>query len=112
MLPALNVMQNDSREVDALITDVNGVVTYQFMMKRFNEPITIAGKPRKYLFGEFGMSAESKKEQVIVGKNGSVIRIECPITRSRVVNGFGKKNGLLVVVSNDHVMITDCYNED
>lgn len=112
LLPAPNVLQNDSREVYTVITDVNRVVTYQFMMRHFSEPINISSKPRKYLFGEFGMSAESKKEQVIVGKAGTVKRIEGPITKSRVVSGFGKKNGLLVVVLNDHVMITDCNNEE
>lgn len=112
MLPAQNINQLDSREVLTMITDINGAVTYQFMMRHINEPVTIAGKPRKYLFGELGMAAESKAELVVVGKNGAIKRLEGPITKSRIVSGFGKKNGLLVVVRKDHVLITDCENED
>ena len=112
MLPSPIAYQKDSREVFTLITDNDGVVSYQFVMRSFKNPITIAGKPRKYLFGEFGMAAESKTEQIVVGKKGAVTKIEGPITRSRVVSGFGKKNGLLVVVRRDHVLITDCENDE
>ena len=41
-----------------------------------------------------------------------VKRIEGPITRARVVSGFGKKNGLLVIVCKDQVIISDCENDD
>lgn len=112
MLPAPDINQEVSREVFTLINDNGGTVTYQFTMRRFNNPVTIAGKPRKYLFGEFGMAAESKAEQVVVGKDGAIKRLEGPVTRSRVVSGFGKRNGLLVVVRNDHVLITDCENDE
>lgn len=113
MLPDRKTKQLASREVFLNVQiDERGSKEYHFLMRHFEEPIKIAGKPRKYLFGDFGMSAESKLEQVVVCKNGSVKRIEGPITRSRVVSGFGKKNGLLVVVRNDHVMITDCENKE
>ena len=105
--------QFESREVFLNIQiDERGTKEFHFLMRHFEEPVKIAGKPRRYAFGAFGMAAESKQEQVVVCKNGAVKRIDGPITRSRVVSGFGKRNGLLVVVRNDHVMITDCENEE
>lgn len=103
----------ESREVLLHVQiDERGSKEYRFMMRDFEEPVKIAGKPRKYVFGNFGMSAETKQEQVVVCRDGTVKRIEGPITRSRVVSGFGKRNGLLVVVRNDHVLITDCVNDE
>ena len=112
MLPARQTNPFELREVflDILI-DLRGNKEYQFMMRHFEEPVKIAGKPRKYVFGGFGMAAESRQEQVVVTKDGVVKRIDGPITRSRVVTGFGKRNGLLIVVRKDHVMITDCEND-
>lgn len=112
MLPAPEAVPDNSREVYTLLTDNNGDVTYQFVMRRFEKPVKISSKPRKFLFGGFGMAAEARKELVVVRKDGVVKRVEGPITRSRVVSGFGKKKGLLVIVRNEHVIITDGENED
>lgn len=112
MLPIRQTNLFESREVSLNIQiDERGTKEYHFLMRHFEKPVKIAGKPRRYVFGDFGMSAESKQEQVVVRNDGTVKRIEGPITRSRVVSGFGKKNGLLVVVCNDHVLITDCEND-
>lgn len=81
---------------------------YCFAMFSDSKPVDISSKPRRYHFGEFGIAAESRKELVVIRNNQSVIRIDGPITRARVVSGFGRKNNLLVTVCNDYVLISDC----
>lgn len=108
-LPPPSRLYDDLREVYVWkLVREGGDHEYHFAMRNFKEPVVIASKPRRFLFGHFGMAAESRKELVVVHNDSSVVRVEGPITRSRIVSGFGKKNGLLVIVSNDNVTITDC----
>lgn len=81
--------------------------SYGFATPFHPEPVIIASKPRRYLFGEFGTAAEAKKEVVVLSRKRGEIRINGPITRARVVSGFGGKNNLLITVCSDYVLITD-----
>lgn len=81
---------------------------YSFSMFADSEFAAIAGKPRRFLFGEFGIAAETKNELVIIKTDQKVLRINGPITRARVVSGFGKKNNLIAAVCSDYVLISDC----
>ena len=112
LLPTMDQDWRTSREVYTIIDNDKGDVSYYFQIKYSQQPIQIASKPRRFLFGSFGMASESKKELVVVDKDFKVKRIEGPITRARVVSGFGKKNGLLVIVCKDQVIISDIENDD
>lgn len=93
------------------IEDLNHTVNYCFCTSSHRDHIKLNGKPRRFLHGSFGLAAETKRELIIVRNDNKIVRVEGPITRARVVSGFGKKDNLLVVVCSDHVMITDCNDE-
>lgn len=60
--------------------------------------------------GAFGTVTESKKEVLVELKNGSIIRFEGPITRSRILSGKSKKD-LLMIVFDDRIEVTDFADE-
>lgn len=82
-------------------------VKFQGIPKEFG----LKGNLRRAMRGSFGYVAETKKEVLVVLKNGREIRITGPITRSRVVSGLRGRRNLLVVVLNDRIEITDFYKE-
>ena len=110
--------QNDLTKVDATplvlvysVEDLNHHVNYSFCTSSHRDPIELKGKPRRFLHGSFGVAAETKRDLVIVRNDNKIIKVDGPITRARVVSGFGKKDNLLIAVFSDYVMITDCNYE-
>lgn len=73
--------------------------------------LEIAGKPRCQHKAIFGTVTESRKELVVQLVNGEIIRIEGPITRSRVLSGYGGRNNLLMVVLSDRIVVTNFYDK-
>lgn len=81
---------------------------WSFSLSRTPNQINrVLGKPRTVSEAVFGTVVEAREEVVIQQLDNAVKRISGPITRTRVLSGFGGKRNLLMVVLNDRIEILD-----
>lgn len=103
---------SDKRSENLMLIQESPIASEWWVMGNIaNKFIPIASKPRKIIKASFGTVIESRKEVVVEFTDGKIERIEGPITNCRVMSGFGRVKGLLIIVLNDRIEIRDFKDE-